>query len=399
MRGNGELRARGALLWALFAVAVVNGEQPLTAFSVSGRQSLVQFHTTSTKPALLRLRVTAGQRRLTAMYHVLPGPSVHEVSLAGIPAGELADGSLLFEAEFRYRSYLFERWVGGTGKTEGRFVGPVAIEAGSQNRVYVADQGNDRIQVFNQDYRYLFEFGGFAWDTAKTGNEVQEGRFDQPAGLTEGSNKELFVSDRGNHRIVRYDLQGRFLGEFGKDDLRLPGGLAANRLGHVIVCDTDNDRVLRYDTTGRLDTEVGSFGRGRQQFNGPVAAAYDPAGNLYVVDGRNERIQVFDRSLRPCFEIKLEGVRPVGLDVDDEHVLYVVDGAQPRVLVLNNAFQAVYQLPGPSDAFKFTQPLDVATTGDGRLHVVDGGRNAIALIRVEQVMLVKRGKIRVAASR
>ena len=387
------------LLLLLILPTDIWAEYPLQDLSVSGGKSQLQFNIQTTRPGLLRLRVVAGSKRLTAMYHFAPGKSSHAISLAGIGGEKLPGGAIMFEAEFRFRKYHFERYVGGTGKSQGRFISPAALEKGSQGRLYVVDQGNDRIQVFDRDYRYLFEFGGFAWNTANSKNEVQEGSFDEPSDICEGANKELFVTDRGNNRLVRIDLQGRYLGEFGKGDLRLPRGVAADHLHHIIVCDTDNDRVLRFDTAGNLSAELGSFGRGRRQFNQPSAAAFDPTGNLYVVDGGNSRIQVYDHSLRPSFDIRLDGVKPVNVHIDDEYFLYIVDEAASRVLILNNSFQAIHQLPAPGDAFGLRQPVDVTVTADGRLHILDQAKNTIALIRVEQEMLVRRGKIRVATHR
>ena len=385
----------------LLALLATNlwAEYPLQDLTVSGGKSQIQFNIQTTRPGLLRLRVIAGSKRLTAMYHFAPGKSAHAVSLVGIGSEKLPGGAIMFEAEFRFRKYLFERYVGSTGKSQGRFNSPVAIESGSLGRLYVVDQGNDRVQVFDKDYRYLFEFGGFSWDTANSKNEVQEGHFDEPSDVAEGANKELFVTDRNNNRLVRYDLQGRFLGEIGKGELRLPRGVAADHLHHIVVCDTDNDRVLRYDTAGHLDAELGSFGRGRRQFNQPSAATFDPSGNLYVVDKGNSRIQVYDHTLRPSFDIRLDGVRPIGVHVDDEFFLYIIDEAGSRVLILNNAFQAIHQLPAPGDNYKLRQPVSLTVTDDGRLHIVDQAKNSIVLLRVEQEMLVRRGKIRVATHR
>ena len=222
---------------------------------------------------------------------------------------------------------------------------------------------------------------------------------DQPHGVVEASNKELFVSDRNNDRIVNYDIHGRFIEEIGKEDLALPTGIAADELHHFAVCDTDNDRVLRYDTGGHLDAELGSFGRGRRQFNKPTDLAFDPAGNLYVVDKGNERIQVFDRNLRPAFEITLDGVLPAGIFIDQEFFTYIVDSRASRVLILNNRFQVIDQLPPPSASYELSQPVDLTMTKEGRLHIVDRSRNSIALLRVEQEMLLRRGKIRVATRR
>lgn len=358
--------------------------------------SVVDLAVTVDRPALGRFHLVAGGRRLASMAHLRAGQQTERLGLAGLPPDAT---EIMWEVEARFRRYVFERYVGGPGKTEGRFMNPRAILAGSSGGIYVVDGGNDRVQCFDADYRYRFEFGGFSWDPARTRNEAQEGRFDEPTAIAEGSNREIFVTDRNNGRVVRMDRDGRFLGEFGSGDLRLPEGIAADRSGHLAVCDTDGDRVLRYDTAGRRDAEVGGYGWGSRQFNGPSAAAYDRAGNLYVVDRENARVQVFDPALRPAFDIRLDGVRPVAVHVDDEHFVYVCDGAAPRVLILDNGFQAIHQIPAPGDVVRLGRPMGIATSPDGRLHIVDQARNVVTLLRVEQDALLVRGKIEIASPR
>ncbi len=85
---------------------------------------------------------------------------------------------------------------------QGVFFGPRGIAVGPDNRIYVTDTGNNRVQVFTEDGQYISEFGG-------TGEE--QGFLSEPVGITINAAGEVFVADSWNHRIQVFGLNGIFL--------------------------------------------------------------------------------------------------------------------------------------------------------------------------------------------
>jgi hypothetical protein len=59
------------------------------------------------------------------------------------------------------------------------------------------------------------------------------------------------------------------------------------------VADAGNDRIQKFDGSGNFLLAWGSEGSGNGQFNLPHGVAVDAAGNLYVADNFNHRIQKF----------------------------------------------------------------------------------------------------------
>jgi len=55
---------------------------------------------------------------------------------------------------------------------------------------------------------------------------------------------------------------------------------------------------VKYDKNGKFLAEVGSHGSAPGQLNLPHTLAVDAAGNVYVGDRSNARIQVFDNDLK-----------------------------------------------------------------------------------------------------
>ena len=63
--------------------------------------------------------------------------------------------------------------------------------------------------------------------------------------------------------------------------------------GNVYVSDRYNHRIQKFDSSGNFLLKWGSFGTGDGQFARPRGNAVDSSGNVYVVDAYNHRIQKF----------------------------------------------------------------------------------------------------------
>ena len=180
-----------------------------------------------------------------------------------------------------------------------------------------------------QTITYQFEFSG-------SGSAA--GPMHRPHGMAFDSQTDLYVTDWGNSRVLKFDLNGNFLlalqsppGGFFR-----PVGVAVNSSDGVFVADTDNHRILRYDTAGNYQSSWGSFGALPGQFNQPDELDFDSQANVYVADRFNNRIQKFDSSGNFLFE--LTGFHaPVGVAVDLLDNVYVADTLDNRIVKYNSA--------------------------------------------------------------
>lgn len=160
----------------------------------------------------------------------------------------------------------------------------------SNDRLYVTDELQNRIIIFDSDGRFMSEFG-------ETGNE--EGQFDRPSGITLDSDGALFIADTLNHRIQKLTADGTFIssfGQFGQSDGQFdsPWGLETGIDGSLFVADHKNNRVQKFSPEG---THAGTFGDGgtdSQRLDHPSDVAIDPEGDIYVCDWVNNRVQLYD---------------------------------------------------------------------------------------------------------
>ena len=75
--------------------------------------------------------------------------------------------------------------------------------------------------------------------------------------------------------------------------MRSPWGITIDGAGDVYVTDTGNHRIEKFDREGNFITQWGGFGNGGGQFNFPYGIAVDAKGSVFVVDSGNTRVQQF----------------------------------------------------------------------------------------------------------
>ncbi len=183
--------------------------------------------------------------------------------------------------------------IGGPGQDDGKFDRQygVAVSPTSGN-LYVADLGNNRVQVFNPGGPFLGKFG-----TLGSG----DGQFNGPNGLAFSPSGNLYITDFFNNRVEVFNPSGTFLGKFGgpgsgNGQFSNPGGIAVSPVsGNVYVADDGNSRVQEFTPTGVFITKFGALGSDDGQFiAGPNEVAVAPgSGDVYATDYGNDRVQQF----------------------------------------------------------------------------------------------------------
>jgi DNA-binding beta-propeller fold protein YncE len=104
------------------------------------------------------------------------------------------------------------------------------------------------------------------------------------------------------------------------------------------VADTLNHRVQIFDSSRVWQRTLGGFGFDNDHFWEPFGVAVDPAGNLFVAEKGNPRVQVFDSNWNYCTTIGgVRGNQPdqfrqlYGVDVDAAGNVYVADLLNHRI--------------------------------------------------------------------
>jgi DNA-binding beta-propeller fold protein YncE len=172
--------------------------------------------------------------------------------------------------------------------------GGVAIDR--ENRfLYVADTGNDVVDVFDADsYKLLRQIG----KPSRKHEQTNPGTFSLPEAVAVDKDGNVYVTDTFNNRIESFDADGRFISTFGRNgdgpaDLERPKGIAVDCDGHVWVVDAAQNRVKVFDHEGRLLIYIGGQGYYPGQFMGPWGIAIDQSNRVIVSETFPGRVQVF----------------------------------------------------------------------------------------------------------
>ena len=277
--------------------------------------------------------------------------------------------------------------IGNAGTGPGQFTSPRAIAAGPDGLLYVADSGNQRIEVLDADGNVVR-----TWGSAGDG----PGQFQEPWGIAVSIDGRVYVADTWNHRIQVFDEQGKYLFSWGQFvDTRgqadgEPGGfwgprdLALDAAGNVYVADTGNKRIQEFSPGGEFIAQWGGAGVIPGRFDEPTSLAFGPDGSMYVADAWNHRVQKFTSDFTPVTQWSIQGwdsdsvVNKPYLRVDGQGNVYVGDPMGYRVLVFDSQgkFLMTFGQYGFDDA-SFGLPLGMAFDSSGNLYVVDSSNNRV----------------------
>jgi DNA-binding beta-propeller fold protein YncE len=110
-----------------------------------------------------------------------------------------------------------------------------------------------------------------AYSTGVTGSG--NGDFQRPIGVAV-SGGTVFVVDQGNHRVQTFNQgTGAYISQFGSANLTGPEGMALGSNGTLYVADSQADRIVEFDTSGNHLGSFGSAGVGNGEFLHPYGVA------------------------------------------------------------------------------------------------------------------------------
>jgi len=225
-----------------------------------------------------------------------------------------------------------EGW--GTLPDGWRFVEATSVAVDSHDRVLVYNRGEHPVIVFDREGKFLRSWG-----------EAQTVR---AHGITIGPDETVWLTDDGAHTIRQFTPEGKLLLTLGSAEKPADphSGKPFNRPTHVAFCPRTGDfyvsdgygnsRVHKYDPKGRHLLSWGEPGTDPGCFNIPHNIATDADGLVYVADRENHRVQIFDAKGR--FQGQLNNLhRPCGLFINRRIGGRIYVGELPSHLAVNQA--------------------------------------------------------------
>ena len=169
-----------------------------------------------------------------------------------------------------------------------------------------------------------------------------------PYGIAVDEEGNIYVTDRGNHKLYKYDKNLQLIEETGKgsagrfkDEFCYPHGVSYIN-GLVYVCDNGSGRVKVYDKTLDLKYIFGDRLKEEPFENktlfGPTAIAGDSKNNLYVSDNKKMAVVKFRArpGCEPTFATNMgqQCLRmPSEIAIDNKDIIYVTDRLKTCIVV------------------------------------------------------------------
>ena len=217
-----------------------------------------------------------------------PGQFQFPTGVAIAPSGDV-----YVVDQLNYRVQVFDtngnflNQFGTPGNGDGQFFNPTGLGIDPSGNVYVADTGNQRVQKFTSAGVFITK-----WGSVGTGN----GQFRSPFDVAVGTTGDVYVTDGQNGRVQHFTSTGTYISQFGQADLiNTPRGIAINSNG-IYVADYGDDGIIVYDAGTESSINFwGGNGGANGRFSGPQGVNLDIQGNVYTAEVNNRRVQIFDQ--------------------------------------------------------------------------------------------------------
>lgn len=214
---------------------------------------------------------------------------------------------------------------------------PFGVALDAQENLYVVEQANKRIVVFDRQGNKL--------------RTITSPRLVRPTDIAiDRSRKLLYVADPARktseeHSVKVFNFEGELVRTIGKGKGDCPGCLffptyvTTDQAGNVYVTSTLNSRVDVFDPAGNFLRIIGERGTSFGMFDKPKGVAVDTFGNIYVADSGWSNIQIFNQKGEVLLFFGGRGdypgllKNPTGIAIDKNNKIYVADYLNYRITV------------------------------------------------------------------
>lgn len=323
-------------------------------------------------------------------------------------------------------------------KAGGNLAGSFALDepqgvAVHEGVVYVADTGNERIQMFGINGVFLATLPLSASDSKDKLYKLGE-----PTDIALDSEGRIYVRDADDRLIKVYAPDGKFLRALPK--VGKPVAMSVAEDG-IYVADEAGLSILKYDFEANLAYNFGSGGEGKAQFRSLSGMAVDKAQQVYIGDAKKSLVDAFvveaGKALPPlpkaagrtsvkwlasvpveadqlawdgketvyavskekksllqirkgavAGEIRLDDMRIMAVTVDKEGAIWVLDKKKYRVAKLDESGTVLLSFGSEgSGAGQFNNPTAIAVSNSGLVFVADRSNHNVQIFRADGVFL------------
>ena len=302
---------------------------------------------------------------------------------------------------------------------------PVGLALDGKGDLLIVDRGDHRVRRVAAANGMITTVAGdgIAGDRGDTGLAANA-RLDSPEGIAIDHAGNVYLADRGNHRVRRIDTAGVIAtaagdgrpglsgdgGPAARAQLTDPTGVAIDRDGGLVIADRGNGRIRRVSRSGTIRTVA-------EGLQAPHAVGVGSRGTIVVAEAGGRRILRLQPGAPPVAIAGDGGIgfcgdggparaaflrRPEGLAVDAAGNVYIADTGNNRVRRVDAGGETIVTVAGdgragyagdggPAVRAALDRPRAVAVDREGRLLIADSGNSRIRRVDARGVITTIAG--------
>lgn len=256
-----------------------------------------------------------------------------------------------------------------TGPPGNELNKPTAVAVGLRGELIIADTGNKRVVVMEEDGRYSLNFGGPGSGRAELG---------QPVSLDVAPNGSVYVADREKQAIFVFSSEGQYLYKiFDRQPGKfIPLGIKVGKDGNILVFNAAEKKFRLYDAKRRLirtlpwdtDSDITAFDMDPEE------------SRLYGINPDNE---VYYEMIGTTVKVqgKQKVLSPQGVVYNrSRQIVIVSDSLKNKLVVFGKNGSYLGEFGGTGNGMgEFNYPAGLALDESGKLYVADRDNNRIVI--------------------
>jgi tripartite motif-containing protein 2/3 len=258
------------------------------------------------------------------------------------------------KSQIKRQKMIYHCKFGEFGVMEGQFTEPSGVAVNAQNDIIVADTNNHRIQIFDKEGRFKFQFG-------ECGKRDGQLLYPNRVAVVRTSG-DIIVTERSpTHQIQIYNQYGQFVRKFGANILQHPRGVTVDNKGRVVVVECKVMRVIIFDQSGNVLQKFGCS----KHLEFPNGVVVNDKQEIFISDNRAHCVKVFNYEGMYLRQIGGEGITnyPIGVGINMAGEILIADNHNNfNLTIFTQDGQLVSAL---ESKVKHAQCFDVALMDDG----------------------------------
>lgn len=258
------------------------------------------------------------------------------------------------KSQIKRHKMIYHCKFGEFGVMEGQFTEPSGVAVNAQNDIIVADTNNHRIQIFDKEGRFKFQFG-------ECGKRDGQLLYPNRVAVVRTSG-DIIVTERSpTHQIQIYNQYGQFVRKFGANILQHPRGVTVDNKGRIIVVECKVMRVIIFDQNGNVLQKFGCS----KHLEFPNGVVVNDKQEIFISDNRAHCVKVFNYEGTFLRQIGGEGITnyPIGVGINSNGEILIADNHNNfNLTIFTQDGQLVSAL---ESKVKHAQCFDVALMDDG----------------------------------